>query len=83
MNSEILRELTLLYVEDEEEIREQLSRFLRRRVGTLYTAANGKEGLEMFRQHQPDLVITDIEMPIMNGLEMALGKWGRNTRCSL
>lgn len=71
MNSEALKKLTLLYVEDEEDIREQLSRFLKRRVGTLYTAANGKEGIEAFRQHHPDLVITDIEMPLMNGLEMA------------
>lgn len=71
MNSEILKKLNLLYVEDEEEIREQLSHFLRRRVGALYTAANGKEGIEAFRERHPDLVITDIEMPIMNGLEMA------------
>ena len=71
MDAEILKKLKLLYVEDEEEIRDQLSRFLKRRVGTLYTAANGKEGVEAFRQHRPDLVMTDIEMPAMNGLEMA------------
>ena len=64
MDTEILKKLTLLYVEDEDEIREQLSLFLKRRVGRLYTAANGQEGVEVFRQHRPDLVITDIEMPV-------------------
>lgn len=39
-------------------------------------AGNGKEGLELIRQEHPDVVITDIQMPIMNGLEMieAAGK---------
>jgi diguanylate cyclase (GGDEF)-like protein len=71
MDAEILKKLKLLYVEDEEEIRDQLSRFLKRRVGTLYTAKNGEEGAELFREHRPDLVVTDIKMPVMNGLEMA------------
>jgi PAS domain S-box-containing protein len=62
--------LSLLYVEDDAEIREQLTHFLRRRVGTLYTATNGREGLESFRTHQPDIVVSDIRMPEMDGLDM-------------
>ncbi|MBT2291326.1 response regulator [Paenibacillus albidus] len=34
------------------------------------TASNGEEGLEIIRQHQPDLVLTDIRMPFVDGLEM-------------
>ncbi|MDX2007095.1 MAG: response regulator [Meiothermus sp.] len=34
-------------------------------------ASNGTEALELIRQHQPDLVLTDIEMPQMTGLELA------------
>lgn len=38
------------------------------------TCGNGREGLQMMKQLQPDLVITDIHMPLMNGLEM-IGEW--------
>lgn len=69
-DSGFLGELTLLYVEDEEAVRGLLAQFLSRRVGTLLTAGNGREGLELFREHRPDLVITDILMPEMNGLAM-------------
>jgi diguanylate cyclase (GGDEF)-like protein/PAS domain S-box-containing protein len=65
-----LKTLSVLYVEDEKDIREELATFLRRRVAKVYTAVNGQEGLDMFTQHQPDLVITDILMPQMNGLVM-------------
>jgi PAS domain S-box-containing protein len=70
LNGNDLKDLSILYVEDDDEIREQLCQFLRRRVGTLYTATNGREGLESFRAHQPDIVVSDIRMPIMDGLEM-------------
>ncbi|NEX17988.1 MAG: sensor domain-containing diguanylate cyclase [Halochromatium sp.] len=66
-----LRTLSVLYVEDEDDIREELAVFLRRRVATVHTAANGRAGLDAFSQYRPDLVITDIRMPVMTGLEMA------------
>ncbi len=63
--------LSVLYVEDDSAVRDQLSQYLRRRIGVLYTATNGREGLALFLQHRPALVITDIMMPEMGGLEMA------------
>src|SRR4051794_5410652 len=33
------------------------------------TAANGAEGLELFRQHQPDITLMDLKMPVMSGVE--------------
>jgi YesN/AraC family two-component response regulator len=38
---------------------------------TVYSAENGQAGLEQFKLHSPEIVITDINMPVMNGLEMA------------
>lgn len=70
-NGESLRDLGVLYVEDDDEVREQLVQFLRRRVGWLHVARNGREGLDAFHIHQPDVVITDILMPEMDGLSMA------------
>jgi PAS domain S-box-containing protein len=70
-NGKELKDLSILYVEDDEEIRDQLTQFLSRRVGTLYTASNGLEGLAAFRAHQPDIVVSDIRMPEMDGLDMA------------
>jgi putative nucleotidyltransferase with HDIG domain len=71
IDTEFLKTLSVLYVEDDEEIRELLSRFLRRWVGTLHTATNGQEGAQAFLEHHPDVVVTDIKMPVMDGLEMA------------
>ncbi len=69
--SMLLKRISVLLVEDEAPIRESLEFFLRRRVKALFSAANGNEGLELFRQHRPDIVLTDINMPVMNGLDMA------------
>lgn len=65
-----LSELTALYVEDEPVARMSIGTFLKRQVGALHTAENGKEGLELFETHRPRVVITDLEMPVMNGMEM-------------
>lgn len=78
---DLLKKFSILYVEDEKEVREQLISFISRRVKTLYAAANGQEGLEKFKKYNPDIVITDIRMPIMDGLEMAsaMKKISKNT----
>lgn len=66
-----LKKLRVLYVEDDAETREELELILSTWVRNLYTAANGEEGLQQYEQHRPDIVITDIQMPVMNGLDMA------------
>jgi len=69
-DTEWLRDLRILYVEDEEGIRLQLSQFLTRRAQDVMVARDGREGLVLFAEHRPDIVITDLLMPNMNGLEM-------------
>ena len=65
-----LKSLTVLFVEDERVTRDLCSEFLSRLVGVLITARNGAEGLDAWRQHKPDIVITDIQMTVMDGLAM-------------
>ncbi|MGD0283559.1 MAG: response regulator [Dissulfurispiraceae bacterium] len=64
-------EVTVLYVEDDPHARKTVTEILKRVIRTVYTAENGKDGLEAFKQHNPDIVITDIRMPVMSGLDMA------------
>lgn len=68
---EYLERLEILYVEDDEHTREELEYFLQKRVKKLYVAKNGEEGLALFKKHKPELVITDIQMPIIDGIKLA------------
>jgi YesN/AraC family two-component response regulator len=68
--SNFLQEIQVLYVEDEKETREELHEFLKRRVGKIYPAKNGLEGLELYQQYKPDIIIADLFMPEIGGIEM-------------
>ncbi len=65
-----IKKLDILYVEDEDRVRALLEKRLKREFGVIYTAQNGEIGLYKFETHRPRLVITDIRMPVMDGLEM-------------
>ena len=66
-----MHDLSILLVEDEETIREELGFFLRYLAPEgVYVASDGEAGLELYRKHRPDIVITDLEMPQQNGMEM-------------
>ena len=60
---------TLLYIEDEAPARMVTSMYLADYFEHIIEAENGKEGLKLYEAHHPDIIITDIEMPQMNGLE--------------
>jgi YesN/AraC family two-component response regulator len=67
----ISKEFTLLYVEDSGLMREYVRKILEDKVKELYFAEDGKVGLDMFTQHKPDIILSDINMPNLNGLEMS------------
>jgi len=62
---------TLLYVEDDKESQKQMKMLLEDSVKELYQAYDGEEGLKIFKEKKPDIVLTDINMPILDGLSMA------------
>ncbi|HBK1978934.1 TPA: response regulator transcription factor [Campylobacter jejuni] len=69
--SQECKELIILVVEDEVKARESMINILSERFSKVIGAQNGDEGLKKFKKFKPDLVITDITMPIMDGLDMA------------
>lgn len=68
---EALRELTILFVDDDLFAREQMAALMRRMGMAVVLAEDGEKGLAAFRRTGPDLVITDILMPGMDGLALA------------
>ena len=64
-------QLTLLYIEDDAEILENVSFLLSRYVKEVYTAMDGEEALKVYEEKQPDIIVSDINIPKMNGLEVA------------
>ncbi|MEH7120295.1 diguanylate cyclase [Neobacillus vireti] len=63
-------DIRVLYVEDEKVSREKLLRVLHRRFAHIHVAIDGVEGLQLYQKYKPDLIIVDIKMDHMSGLEM-------------
>src|SRR6185369_6132397 len=65
--------ISLLYVEDEPATRALICEIIGRRYPDLrlIVAANGEEGIQTFMVNRPEIVLTDINMPLVNGLRMA------------
>lgn len=63
----------MLYVEDDPTTRSLLNTAISFKFPNLrvMTAENGKVGLELYQEHRPDMVLTDISMPVMDGIAMA------------
>ena len=72
MNYEVLKSLTILYVEDELELQTEVKYNISPFVKEIITKNNGQDGLDYFLENQDniDMIITDILMPIKNGIEM-------------
>lgn len=61
----------IVLAEDEPDIRLNLQRLLRLEGYEVWAAANGREALELVREHRPDLLISDVMMPQMGGHDLA------------
>lgn len=64
------RTLKILYVEDEKSLQDATKAVLEHFFGEIVTANNGEEGIQKYRECSPDIVITDIQMPKKDGLEL-------------
>jgi len=67
----ILKNFTILYVEDSRVLREYMKNLLKNYAKEVYTANDGKDGIEQFVKLKPDIVITDINMPQIDGMQMS------------
>ena len=71
MQNKSLSKIRLLYVEDDESIRTEITEIFKNECLELIVATNGEEGLELYHQRHPDIILTDVSMPKMDGLTMA------------
>jgi len=61
---------SILIIDDEETVRENLNLLLTSKGYRVLTAVNGEDGLKLVRRHNPDLLITDLKMPVVNGFQV-------------
>jgi YesN/AraC family two-component response regulator len=66
---EILAKSSVLLIEDEEPLRKSFKKVLKLWVDEVYEANNGEEGLRAYEKYYPNIIITDIKMPKINGLD--------------
>ena len=66
-----LNDTTILYVEEDESFRVKVAPFLLKMCRSLYVAKDGLEGLDLWEEYHPKLVICSVQMPKLCGIEMA------------
>lgn len=70
-NLETLKKLTILFVEDDVQIAEKTLQTLDFLFKNVTYAKNGIEALDIYKTNRPDIILTDIKMPLMDGIELA------------
>jgi len=65
---DILKKVTVLIVDDDKKLREIFKKTIHLYVNNVYEASNGNDALNIYNDKKPNIVITDIKMPLMDGL---------------
>ena len=64
------KNISLLYAEDEKMAQTLYSSYFKQYFNTVYVADNGQQALDCYKENQPDVIVLDINMPILSGLEV-------------
>ena len=73
---------SIMLVDDEAHIRKFISLLLRHLgVTRIYEASNGSEAIELYKKESPDLILLDVNMPVMDGIETLRALKGLNPDC--
>ena len=67
----VAKGFSILYVEDNDKLRENAEKLLKKIFDTVHVAIDGKDGLDLFKEYRPAIVITDINMPNMDGMTLS------------
>jgi len=67
----MINELTILYVEDDETVRENFTEILKEHFTTVISAKDGKTALDLYNKYKPQIALLDISIPYINGLNLA------------
>lgn len=78
-----LLDLKVLYIEDDDMTRDSLTYYLKKRVRDIYPAATGEAALQSYETYNPDILIVDLLLPDISGIEVIKTIRKRNARCRI
>jgi len=68
--SDRLLNYTVLFVEDDDEVRQKVALRLQRQFRNIYVARDGEEGWDLYLKHRPDILFLDINLPKLSGIDL-------------
>ncbi len=66
----IKQDISVLYVEDEDQIRKKYVQYLKRFCSDIYEASDGEEAYEIYKEKRPNIILADINLPKLSGLNL-------------